>query len=76
MAGRKWLWVLFILLGLGKLAVNWSTGEWQVMPLAVQVFSASIFSSPYSPWILAVSFPLGAIVFLFRRRELQVPEDA
>jgi hypothetical protein len=25
---RKWLWVLFILFGFGKLSVNWATGQW------------------------------------------------
>jgi hypothetical protein len=72
MTGRKWLWILFILLGVSKVAVNWTTGEWQVTPLAVQLLSASAFSSGYGPWVLAVSFPLGAIVFLFRRRALHV----
>lgn len=72
MAARKWLWILFILLGVGKMAINWTTGEWQFMPLAVQVLSASVFSSPYGPWQLAVSLPLGALVFLFRRRALEL----
>lgn len=71
MPTRKWLWIPFILLGVGKLAVNWTTGEWQVMPLAVQLLSASAFSAPYGPWVLGVSLPLGAVVFLFRRRALQ-----
>jgi hypothetical protein len=74
MAARKWLWILFILLGVCKLAVNWTTGEWQFMPLAVQLFSASAFAAPYGPWEVAVSFPLGAIVFLLRRRVLHVQQ--
>lgn len=74
MAARKWLWILFILLGVGKVAVNWTTGEWQVTPLAVQLFSASAFAPLFGPWQLAVSFPLGAIVFLFRRNALRVEE--
>jgi hypothetical protein len=72
MVGRKWPWILFILLGIGKLAVNWTTGEWQLMPLAVQLFSGSVVSMPYGPTILAVSLPLGAAIFLFKRRALRV----
>jgi hypothetical protein len=34
---RKWLWILFILFGFGKLSVNWSTGQWGVMVLAARV---------------------------------------
>jgi hypothetical protein len=33
----KWLWMLFILLGVGKLAVNWTTGEFTFTPLAFQI---------------------------------------
>lgn len=70
MIGRKWPWIVFILLGVGKVSVDWSTGQWGIMPLAVQLFSASAVASFSGPWELAVSLPLGAIVFLFRRRAL------
>ena len=62
---RKWLWMLFILVGFGKLAVNWTTGEWGIAPLSVQLFSAAAMAPLYGPWTIAVSLPLGAIVFLF-----------
>jgi len=65
---RKWLWVLFILVGFGKLAVNWTTGEWGIAPLSVQLFSAAAMAPLYGPWTVAVSLPLGAIVFLFFKR--------
>jgi hypothetical protein len=68
MERRKWLWILFILFGVSKVAVNWATGEWQVTPLAIQLFSASAVREGYGPWLVGVSLPLGAILFLFRRR--------
>lgn len=71
---RKWLWVLFILVGFGKLAVNWTTGEWGIAPLSIQLFSASAAAPLYGPWTVAVSLPLGAIVFLFYRRSRLVPK--
>lgn len=70
MMKRKWLWILFILFGVGKLSVNWTTGQWGFMPLSVQLFSAGAFSPLYGPWILSVSFPLGAVWFLLRRKQL------
>jgi hypothetical protein len=73
LTGRKWPWVLFILVGIGKLAVNWTTGAWSVAPLSMQVFSASAVAGLNSPWVVAVSFPLGAIVFLLSRRSLTTP---
>lgn len=65
---RKWLWVLFILVGFGKLAVNWTTGEWGIAPLSVQLFSAAAMAPWYGSWTIAVSLPLGAIIFLFFKR--------
>jgi len=70
MSGRKWPWVLFIILGIGKLAVNWTTGEWNMSPASVQLFSASAFAPLYGPWTLAISLPVGAVAFLLRRRAL------
>jgi hypothetical protein len=67
---RKWLWILFILFGFGKLSVNWATGQWGVMVLAVQLFSASASAAFSGPWIVAVSFPVGAVLFLIKRRTL------
>jgi hypothetical protein len=66
---RKGLWVLFILLGVGKLAVNWTTGQWNIMPLYVLLFGVGAFSPPYGAWTLSVSLPLGAILFFIRKRK-------
>lgn len=66
---RKWLWVVFILLGVGKLAVNWTTGEWTFTPLAVSLLGTSVTANPaYGPWVVAIAFPLGAFLFLRRQR--------
>lgn len=66
----KWLWALCILIGFGKLAVNWTTGIWTVSLFAVQVFSTSAERVAHGPWSIAVSVPLGAIVFLIKRKSL------
>jgi hypothetical protein len=70
MTRRKWPWVLFILVGFGKFAVDWTSGAWGITPLALQFFSASALEEFYGPWIVAVSVPVGAIVFLVRRKRL------
>ena len=68
---RKWLWILFILCGFGGLAINWYTGAWSFQPLRVQLLSVSAFAPLYGPWTVMVSMPLGALVFLFRRKKLE-----
>ena len=66
--GRKWPWVLFIILGVGKLSLNWATGEVAVAPLSVQLFSAGAAAALYGPWVVSISLPLGAVVFLIYRK--------
>jgi hypothetical protein len=75
LSGRKWPWILFILVGVGRFSVNWTTGAWTVAPLTVQLFSASAVEPLYGPWTLALSIPLGATLFLFRRRTLALKES-
>lgn len=67
---KKWLWILFILIGFGNLGVDWTTGQWGFHLLAFQVFSASATAAFYGPWTISVSLPVGAVVFLIYRRKL------
>jgi hypothetical protein len=78
----KWLWAIFILFGVGRLAVNWTTGELAFTPLAVHIPCASLTAVPaYGPWVVAVSLPLGAFLFMARRtandmsHQLQSPQQ-
>jgi hypothetical protein len=74
MSGRKWPWIIFILFGVGNVALNWTTGEWQFAPLRIQLLSASAAANPYGPWVLSISVPLGALLFFLRRRSLSAPD--
>ena len=66
---RRWLWAIFILVGVGKLGVNWTTGALTFTPLAVQVpcGGATTTIGAYGPWVVTVNLPLGAILFLRKR---------
>ena len=64
---QKWLWVLFIILGIGKLSVNWNSGVWDLQPVSLLLFSASAVSRGYAGWIISIALPLGAAVYLMRR---------
>jgi hypothetical protein len=68
----KWLWMLFILVGVGKLAVNWTTGQWTFTLLAIQIPCATANHPFYGPWTVAAFLPLGAILFLNHRWKLKV----
>lgn len=68
--GRKWPWILFIIVSIGNFTVNWTTAQMAVNPLAIHLFSLGAHTAPYAPWIVTVSIPLGAITFLIMRRKL------
>jgi hypothetical protein len=68
---RKWLWCLFIVIGVFQWQMNWTTGETAFRPLYFQLLGAgAIKAGPYAAWILSVAFPLGAAIFLLKRRTL------
>lgn len=64
---RKWLWVLFIIFGIGQFQLNWVDGTWTFSPIHIQLFSAGAVSVGYGGWQLSLALPLGAIVYLVRR---------
>jgi hypothetical protein len=72
----EWLWMIFILIGIGRFPVNWTTGQWTFSPFYFLLFGAGSFAQPYSAWLVSVAVPLGAILFLFRRKRLAVPVES
>lgn len=72
---RKWLWIIFILLGFVQFRFDWSSGHFDVQPISFALFGASAFRpSSYAPWILGFAIPVGAIFFLALRRRLLVDD--
>lgn len=68
---KKWLWVIFVLLGVGAIQVNWTNGSYGFQLISINLFGASATAAgPAAPWILSASIPLGAIVFWVRRKSL------
>jgi len=64
---RKWLWLIFILVGFGQVSVNWNSGVWDSSLVHVMLFSARAVSRGYGGWVISVALPLGAAVYLARR---------
>ena len=67
---KKWLWVLFILFGLAKFSVDWTTGQWGLNPLSFQLLGAGAFAPAYCSWVISISLPLGAVIFMLKRKGL------
>ncbi len=60
---RKWIWIAFILLGVGTVKLNWTTGIWEFTPFHVLLFSVGFQKLLYAPAIVQVAVPVGAIGF-------------
>jgi hypothetical protein len=69
---RRWLWMLFVLVGVGKFAVNWTTDQWTFQLLAIHIPCFSATRPFYGPWTIEAYLPLGAILFLNRRRKMNI----
>jgi len=71
MSKRKWPWIVFILFGVAGFHLDWTSGQTATHLLSAHLFgAAATAASPYAPWIFTLTVPLGAIVFLVRRRSL------
>lgn len=77
MPRRKWLWIIFILVGLTEIQLNWTTGEVGFEPLKALLLGAGFWKqSPISPLVLSVGIPFGAIIFLLKRKKWLQPPPA
>jgi hypothetical protein len=73
----KWLWALFVAVGVGQLSLDWTTGDIRLVPLQATLFGSGFLKAgPYSPVVLLTSLPVGAIVFLLLRRRRWVAEPS
>lgn len=61
---RRKRWLAFILLGVGGVALNWTTGASAINILSVGILGAGFFmASALAPVMFKVWFPLGAVLF-------------
>lgn len=68
---RKWLWLLFVALGFVQFSLNWTNGAFGMQPISFLLLGAGyVQAGPFAPFILKFSIPIGAIVFLAKRRSL------
>lgn len=69
---RKWLWIIFILMGFMSFNFNWTTGVLDLNPMNFKLFGAGVKkSSMVGPWTLSFAIPLGAIMFWFKRSRIK-----
>ena len=68
---KKWLWIIFILIGFVSFSLNWTTGEFGISPISFKLLGAGFIKSGIiAPWIISFSIPFGAIFFWIKRRQI------
>lgn len=73
---RKWLWIILILIGVGKYNFNWTSGQMGYQPISLLIPGTLAFKGgPYAPWIISISIPLGALLFILKRRKMRKSES-
>lgn len=69
---NKWLWIIFILVGFAKINFNWGNSSFDYQIISIQLMGVGLTKfHPYGAWFLSTSIPIGAIIFLFKRRKLK-----
>ena len=67
---RKVRWFVLILLGLGNLTFNWTTGDITYGAFSAQFLGVEPLRDGLDgPLLLTIGMPLGAILFFFRHRK-------
>ena len=73
---RKWLWIIFILFGVARITINWSTGQILWKLTCIQLLIPGIFRQGiYGPWLISFSIPLGAILFWIFKKKITKSSD-
>jgi hypothetical protein len=65
----KVFWMAGMVIGLGALTMNWTTGAIGVRPLFLDPFGLWILhaDTPAAPWLITASLPLVALIYLLLR---------
>ncbi|MFP5235335.1 MAG: hypothetical protein ACLGSD_05490 [Acidobacteriota bacterium] len=67
---RKWLWIVVTILGVGKLGIEWSSGQLWYKVAYLSILPAGWGFDSESPFMYS-SIPAGAILFLLLRNRLK-----
>ena len=70
---RKWLWIIFVLIGFCAITFNWTTGHFFFQPFILRIPLAYFSQDPYQPLLITMAVPVGAMVFFYKRKKWLAP---
>jgi|GEM_PF-6113192 len=68
----RFLWLIFIVVGFGGFALNWTTLEITYLPTVVYLFGMKLDYGYYAPTILTCGLPIGAALYWVLRNAYTV----
>jgi len=74
-AKRKWLWLIGTLVGICQVSVNWTSGQLHFSLITIHLPPFGATEQLYAPWFIYLCIPVGAILFLARRKHLSQPSQ-
>lgn len=68
---RNWFWPIVCVFGVGRIAVNWTSGQTSFTPIWIGFPPAGAAATFYGPWTVYAAVPVGVILYML----LQVRHD-
>jgi energy-coupling factor transporter transmembrane protein EcfT len=68
----RFLWLIFIIVGLGGFALNWTTLDITYFPTTVYLFGMKLDYGYYAPTTLTCGLPIGALLYWVLRKAYTV----
>lgn len=65
---HKWRWILFCLVGAAEYKLAWTSGLTGYNPFTASLLGFAVDKTGSGPWIVSVSFPIGALLALRKTR--------
>jgi hypothetical protein len=62
---KKWILLTLVLVGLFRVTVNWTSGQWTFTPLAVRIPPITVAVAAYGPGESTYTLQLGQLLYSF-----------
>jgi len=68
---KKWLWIVFMLLGFVSFNLNWTDGDFEIKLMSIKLLGTGFSKTGIiAPWVFSFAIPVGAIMFWIKRAQL------
>ena len=73
---RNWFWPIVCVFGVGRIAVNWTSGQTNFTPIWIGFPPAGAATTFYGPWTVYAAIPVGVILYMLLQARHDEPQAA